>query len=130
MGQPKIMIVEDEGIVTLDLQGQLMGLGYSVAAVATSGEEAIRKADETRPDLVLMDIRLKGDMDGIEAARAIQARFHIPVIYITALTDVDTRQRSDLAEHFGYLVKPMEEAELRAAIEAVLRQHKATNESG
>ena len=124
------MIVEDEGIVSLDLQGQLISLGYSVAAVASSGEEAIRKAGEIQPDLVLMDVRLKGDMDGIEAAEAILAQFHIPVIYITALTDVNTRQRSEMTEHSGYLVKPMEEAELEAAIAAVLRQHRAADGSG
>jgi CheY-like chemotaxis protein len=122
MGQKKIsiLIVEDEGIVALDLENRLESLGYSVSGVAATGKDAIRKTAEMHPDLVLMDIRLRGDMDGIEAARAIQARSHIPVIYVTALADQDTLQRSETTEHQGYVVKPLEDTELCAVIEAVL----------
>jgi CheY-like chemotaxis protein len=126
----KIMVVEDEGIVSLDLQLQLMGLGYTVSAVAASGEEAIRKATEMRPDLVLMDIRLKGDVDGIEAAAEIHTRFNIPVIYLTALADQDTVQRSEMTQHYGYVTKPLEEAELHTAIEAALHRHRAACKPG
>jgi CheY-like chemotaxis protein len=126
MEQPRIMIVEDEGIVSLDLRDQLANLGYSVAAVAASGEEAIRKAKETRPDLVLMDIRLKGGIDGIEAANEIQARLHVPIVYMTALADLDTRQRSQTTGYSGYLVKPVGEDELQAAIETALHRHGTT----
>jgi two-component system cell cycle sensor histidine kinase/response regulator CckA len=115
-----ILIVEDEGIVALDLENRLEGLGYSVSGIAATGKDAIRKAAEMHPDLVLMDIRLRGDMDGIEAARAIQARSHIPVVYITALADQDTLQRSETTGHQGYVVKPLEDAELRVVIETAL----------
>jgi CheY-like chemotaxis protein len=123
-----ILIVEDEGIVAMDLENRLKGLGYSVSGVAATGEDAIRKATEARPDLVLMDIRLRGDMDGIEAARAIQARSHIPVVYVTALADRDTLQRSETTEHHGYVVKPLEDAELCAAIEAALASTRQPNQ--
>jgi CheY-like chemotaxis protein len=115
-----ILIVEDEAIVALDLKNRLEGLGYSVSAIVATGEEAITKADAVRPDLVLMDIRLKGDLDGIAATRAIHAHSRVPVIYVTALTDQNTRQRSEATEHHGYLAKPLEDAELCAVIEAAL----------
>ena len=125
MTQTRILVVEDEIIVVMELQERLESLGYAVAAVAASGEEAIRKATETRPDLVLMDIRLKGDMDGIEAAAILHTRFDIPVVYLTALADQDTIQRSRLTQHYGYVVKPLEEAELHTIIEAALDRHRA-----
>jgi CheY-like chemotaxis protein len=118
----KILIVEDEGIVALDLESRLRGMGYAVVGVADSGGEAIQKAIETRPDLVLMDIRLKGDVDGIEAAEVMRARFDVPVIYLTALVDEDTMRRAKATHPCGFIAKPFEEDELRDAIEAALGQ--------
>ena len=92
MAKAKILVVEDEGIIAKDIRNSLKSLGYAVLAVAFSGEEAVEKAAETHPDLVLMDIRLKEDMDGIEAAREIRARFNIPVVYLTAYTDDSSPQ--------------------------------------
>ena len=120
----RIMIVEDEGIVVLDIRSNLQELGYEVAGVASSGEEAIEKVAEERPDLVLMDIRLQGRLDGIDAAGQIRARFDIPVVYLTAHADEATLQRAKLTEPFGYLLKPFEERELQTTIELALYRHK------
>jgi signal transduction histidine kinase len=120
----KVLVVEDESIVALDLRKALTGLGYSVPAVAASGEEAIRKAAEACPDLVLMDIRLRGGMSGIEAAEDIRARFGIPVVYLTALADESTVQWARKTEPFGYLIKPFDERDLYVAIEMALNRHR------
>jgi PAS domain S-box-containing protein len=120
----RIVLVEDENIVAMEIKDLLQGLGYVVCAEASSGEEAIRKAAETNPDLVLMDIRLKGNVDGIEAAQRIRTRFEIPVVYLTAYTDEVTLQRAKLTEPFGYLVKPFEERELHTVIEMALYKHR------
>ena len=113
----RILVVEDEGIVALDVKLRLLSLGYLVTALAASGEAAIQAAATTRPDLVLMDIRLQGHMDGIEAAREILARFDIPVIYITALSDDRTMQRIAETPHSGCILKPFDDGDLQAAIE-------------
>ena len=125
MTNTKVLVVEDEGIVALDLASRLRRLGYDVSGIATSGEDAIQKAAETHPDLVLMDIRLRGKMDGIEAAQTIRARFDVPVIYLTALADEETLQRARATEHDGLILKPFEERELHAAVAEALRQSKA-----
>ena len=100
---PRILVVEDEAIVAMALRGRLENLGYDAVGVVASGEEAIEKADELRPDLVLMDIRLSGAMDGIEAAELIRVRFDIPVVYLTAYADQATLDRAKLTGPFGYL---------------------------
>ncbi len=123
MVKARILIVEDEGIVALDLQSSLEGLGYDVLASVSSGEEAIEEAERTRPDLVLMDIMLEGDLDGVETAAQIHDRFYIPVIYLTAYADDDTLRRAKITEPFGYLLKPFDEAELRTTIEIALYKH-------
>jgi len=120
----KLLVVEDEGIVAKDIQIRLRNLGYEVAAVASSGEEAIQKAAETHPDLVLMDITLKGEMDGIEAAEEIISRYDIPVVYLTAHTDEKTLQRAKITEPFGYILKPFGEKDLYSTIEISLHRHK------
>ncbi|MCI0695683.1 PAS domain S-box protein [candidate division KSB1 bacterium] len=120
----KILVVEDENIVAKDIQNTLKALGYTVTAVVASGEEAIQKAGETQPDLVLMDIMLKGYQDGVEAARQIFARFNIPVVYLTAYTDETTLQRAKVTEPYGYILKPFEERELHIAIEMAIYKHK------
>lgn len=119
----RILIVEDEGIVCQDLKNQLKRMGYAVAATAATGEAAIRQAAEMQPDLILMDITLKGEMDGVEAAESIRQRFHIPILYLTAHADPLTLQRAKLTGPLGYVLKPFEERALRTAIEVALHQH-------
>jgi CheY-like chemotaxis protein/predicted regulator of Ras-like GTPase activity (Roadblock/LC7/MglB family) len=123
MADPQILVVEDERIVATGIRNMLKGLGYTVPAVASSGKDAIKQAAETRPDLVLMDIVLEGDMDGIAAAEQIRARFDIPVIYLTAYADDATVQRAKMTAPYGYLLKPFNERELHAAIETALYKH-------
>ncbi|MDZ7262643.1 MAG: PAS domain S-box protein, partial [candidate division KSB1 bacterium] len=123
MVEAQILVVEDETIVAMEIQDRLKGLGYHIAAVVSSGEEAIRKAAETKPDLALMDVVLKGSMDGVEAAEHIRTRFNIPVIYLTAYADDVTFQRAKTTEPYGYIIKPFEERELYTAIEMALYKH-------
>jgi PAS domain S-box-containing protein len=120
-----VLIVEDERIVALALERALRRMRYSVTGITDSGEEAVRKAAQAHPDLVLMDIRLRGEMDGIEAAAEIQGRFDIPVVYLTAYADESTVQRAKVTAAFGYVLKPFEERELRVAIEMALYKHAA-----
>lgn len=120
MDKVKILVVEDQNIVALNIKNRLRNLGYSVPGTATSGEEAIREAELTKADLVLMDIMLKGDMDGVEAARIIKSRFGTPVIYLTACTDFETLERAKLTEPEGYISKPFKEEDLCNCIEAAL----------
>jgi PAS domain S-box-containing protein len=123
MAEARIMVVEDESIVALDIKRNLQSLGYEVSALALSGEEAIRQATETQPDLILMDIRLKGAMDGVEAAEHIRGRFDIPVVFLTSYSDTRTVERAKITGPFGYLLKPFEERELHIAIEMALYKH-------
>lgn len=125
MAPTVILVVEDEGIVARDLKNKLQDMGYIVSGIASSGEQAIEKAGETPPDLVLMDIVLKGDiMDGVEAAAQIRARFDIPVVYVTAYADDALLERAKLTEPYGYILKPFKERELRSAIEIGLYRHR------
>jgi len=123
MAKAQILVVEDDNIVVRELRDRLQSLGYAVSAVASYGEEVIEKAAETRPDLVLMDIKLRGDMDGVEAAQEIRDRFDIPVVYLTAYADEDTLQRAKITEPYGYIIKPFEERELHTATEMALYRH-------
>ena len=123
MAKAQILIVEDDNIVVMELRDRLQSLGYAVAAVTSYGEEAIAEAEKTHPDLVLMNIRLKGDIDGIEAAEEIRDRFDIPVVYLTALTDQDTLQRAKMTEPYGYIIKPFSERQLQATIKMALGKH-------
>lgn len=125
MKQAKIMIVEDEAIVAADIQDRLKALGYEVGTLVNSGEDAEPRAAQTRPDLVLMDIKLRGDMDGVEAAQRIRQSLDIPVVYLTAHADQPTLQRAKVTEPFGYIVKPFDERALHTAIEIALYRHKA-----
>ncbi len=124
MEKTKILIVEDEGIIAKDIQHTLKQLGYTVPAIANSGEAAIEKAAQTRPDLVLMDIVLKGAMDGIEAATQIRDRFDIPIIFVTAYADEKMLKRARVTEPFGYLLKPFDERELHTNIQMALYKHR------
>src|SRR5207249_3205124 len=123
MTKTQILVVEDEHIVAKDIQLRLQALGYHIPAVASSGEEALQKAEEIRPDLVLMDIRLKGPMNGVEAAEELRRRFNIPVVYLTAYADKHTLDRAKVTEPFGYILKPFEERELYTCIEVALYKH-------
>ena len=119
----KILIVEDENIVAFNIQNRLEGLGYIVTAVISSGEVALQNVVETCPDLVLMDIKLKGPIDGIQAAEQIRKEFQIPVVYLTAYTDEETLNRAKLTEPYGYILKPFEARDLGTTIEMALYKH-------
>lgn len=125
MANAQILIVEDEIFVAEEIQSRLKDLGYAVSGIASSGEEAITKAAKMRPDLVLMDIRLSGEMDGVEAAEQIRDCLNIPVIYLTAYADENTWQRAKTTKPYRYVLKPFKERELHIAIEMSLYKHKA-----
>lgn len=123
MSANKILIVEDEGIIAMDIRNQLENYGYEVVATAFSGGQAISLATQYSPELVLMDIILKGSMDGIDAANSIMETLHIPVIFLTAYSDQATLQRARATGAYGYLIKPFRPDELRASIEVALYKH-------
>jgi PAS domain S-box-containing protein len=123
MAGERLMIVEDERIVAEDLRDMLKRLNYEVVGMASTGEEAIQKAEELQPDLVLMDIRLAGEMDGTQAAELIWAQQGIPVTYLTAYADESTLERAKATLPFGYILKPFEERDLRTTIEIALYKH-------
>jgi len=120
----RILIVEDEHITAEDLAEILKGLRYQVTAVVSSGVEAIQEAEENPPDLVLMDIRIKGEMDGAETARILRERFDIPVVYLTAHADRETLEHAKQSRPLGYIVKPFHESELHASVEIALSKHR------
>jgi CheY-like chemotaxis protein len=124
MSKARILVVEDERITAKNIKNQLEKFGYDVPDVVSSGEEAIQKAIETHPDLVLMDIKLKGEMDGIAAAEQIKKSFNIPVIYLTAYSDDDTLHRAKVTEPYSYILKPLREKELQTNIEVALYKHR------
>ncbi|WP_341530808.1 ATP-binding protein [Nostoc sp. UHCC 0302] len=123
-----ILVVEDEAIVAKDLQNRLKKLGYSITNTAFSGEDAINKVRENPPDLILMDIKLKGKIDGIEAAEEIHKYIDIPIIYLTAYADEKTLERAKVTVPFGYIIKPFKERELQINIEISLTKYKLEKE--
>ena len=125
MPKTKILIVEDEAITAMDLQNSLKRLGYDAPAIVPSGERAIKKAEELKPDLVLMDIELQGAMDGIEAAGMIRNLQDIPVVFLTAYADETRIESAKLTDPYGYIIKPFKEKELRPLIELALYKHGA-----
>jgi two-component system cell cycle sensor histidine kinase/response regulator CckA len=120
----KIFIVEDEGIVASDIKQLLLNLGYGVVGVVSTGEEAIEKVEETPINLILMDISLEGEMDGIEAAKRIQRRLDVPIIYLTAHSDKKTLERAKVTDPFGYIVKPFDKPTLHTSIEMAIYKHR------
>ncbi|WP_375492601.1 ATP-binding protein [uncultured Nostoc sp.] len=128
MGQARILVVEDEVIVARTIASQLSQLGYIVTGTASSGKVAIAKASETQPELVLMDIILKGEMDGIATAIQIRQQLDVPVIYLTAYGDEHTLERAKITQPFGYIVKPFTTKDLRIAIEIGLLKHQLERE--
>jgi len=123
MTKINILVVEDESIVAKDIQNSLRKLGYDVPATVSSGEEAVIAAEQHKPDLVLMDIMLKGEISGIEATEEIRKRFDIPVIYLTAYADESTLAKAKITEPYGYIIKPFKEIDLHTSIEMALYKH-------
>jgi CheY-like chemotaxis protein len=122
MLKARVMVVEDEALVSAAIETCLKNLGHQVAATAVSGEEAVRKAAALDPDLVLMDIRLKGQIDGIEAAARITAARYIPIVYLTAHSDDETLVRARFTEPYGFILKPFDEKVLKAVIQMTLHR--------
>jgi CheY-like chemotaxis protein len=121
----RILVVEDEAIIAMDIESILRKMGFSHPEIVHSGEESIQKVAAGRPHLVLMDIKLKGNLDGIQAAKQIFYHYHVPVVYITAFGDESTLKRANGTARFGYITKPFEEKELQSTIQNAL--HKAYN---
>jgi len=119
--KPKILVVEDETIIAMDIAMQLRELGYQPVGHAPTGEQAIELCGQLRPDLVLMDVQLAGAIDGITAAQAIRAQFGTPFIFLSAFTNNQNRVRAMAAEPVGYLAKPFEDYELRDALLAAFK---------
>ncbi|MDB6156041.1 MAG: sensory transduction regulatory protein [Chthoniobacteraceae bacterium] len=122
MAKAHILIIEDEILVARELEARLKGMGYEVDGIANCAEKALQMVAEKRPDLVLMDIVLKGDVDGIVVAKEIRARLDVPSIYVTAYCDENTLERAKETEPYGYLIKPFSESELRATLEMALHK--------
>jgi serine phosphatase RsbU (regulator of sigma subunit) len=120
------MVVEDEGVVALQISEALSAMGYEVPVVVMTGEEAVSKLLSTEPDLVLMDIQLKGGMSGIETAKRIRSRLDVPVVYLTAYSDAETLEQAQFTEPYGYVLKPFEEKSLHAIIQMSLLKHRRT----
>ena len=124
----RILLIEDETIVAHDIKNMLIGLGYNVPKILTTGKDAVEMTEKLQPDLVLMDVMLRGKMNGIEAAHRVYKDLNIPVVYITAYADEKTLQRAKLTEPFGYIVKPFNEKELQTSIEIALYKYKMETE--
>jgi len=120
MGKTKILIVEDEAIIAMEIGKQLESLGYKVSSIVDTGEKAIELAEKLKPDIILMDIRINGEIDGIDTAQVIRDRFDIPVIFSTAYLDQERIERAKITMPFGYLLKPIQERDLKATIEMAL----------
>ncbi len=128
MSKTNILVVEDESIVSKDIQNSLKKLGYNVVGACNNGEEAIELAKEQQPDLVLMDIMLKGDMSGIDAANQIRSQYNIPIIFLTAYADESTLSKAKVTEPYGYILKPFKEIDLHSSIEMAIYKHKKVSE--
>lgn len=124
MAQERIVIVEDEAVVAEDLRATLIKLGYRVIGMADTGADAIAVAERERPDIVLMDIRLKGAMDGIEAAETITVQQNIPVTYLTAYADDKTLERAKATMPYGYILKPFDERDINTTLQIALYKHR------
>lgn len=124
----RILVVEDESIVAFNLQQRLSRLGYEVPAIAVSGQECVDQVENTRPDLVLMDIHIQGELDGIDVAARLRETYSVPVIYLTAYSEDSTLERARKTRPYGYLLKPFSERELHATIQMAFERHKLENE--
>lgn len=123
MSKINVLVVEDESIVSKDIQNSLIKLGYSIVGAASSGEKAIELARNLTPDVILMDIMLKGDMNGIEASEIIRKELKIPIIFLTAYADSATFSKAKLIEPYGYIIKPFKEIDLHTSIEIAIYKY-------
>lgn len=121
--QKRIMLVEDELITAVDIRRMCERGGYQVTATVSSGEEAVQKVKEINPDLIIMDIFLSTDMDGIEASDIIMKHQNVPVIFLTANSDTSTIKRADQVKHYGYLLKPINQSDLNSVITTAIQRH-------
>ena len=128
MTKANIMIVEDEVIIGNEIKNSLESMDYAVTSIVISGEDAFKKADQDRPDLILMDIRLQGQIDGIDAAELIRSRLDIPVIFLTAYADEEKLERAKSTTPFGYVLKPFQDRDLKVTIEMALYTAKVDTE--
>lgn len=128
MSKIKVLVVEDESIVSKDIQHSLKRLGYIVSGATATGEKSVDLAANEKPHIVLMDIMLKGDMNGIEAAEIIKREHKIPVIFLTAYADEATLEKAKITEPYGYIIKPFKEIDLHTSIEMALYKHKKEKE--
>ena len=124
MAQTNVLVVEDESIVSKDIQHSLKKLGYNVVGAASTGEQAVKLVVDTQPDIILMDIMLKGEMNGIEAATQIRQETNIPVIFLTAYADESTLSKAKVTQPYGYIIKPFKEIDIHTSIEMALYKHK------
>ncbi len=122
MSKIKILVVEDEFIIAQSIENSLEMMGYTVIDVVSSGKKAIEKTESEKPDLILMDIKLQGEMDGIEAASQIRSLFNVPVIFLTAYTDEYLKKRAEKTYPVGYITKPFKNQTLKSVIETGLCQ--------
>lgn len=128
MAKTNVLVVEDESIVSKDIQHSLKKLGYNVVGSSATGEKAIDLALELKPDIVLMDIMLKGELTGIEAAEQIKAKLNIPVVYLTAYADEATLEKAKVTEPYGYIIKPFKEIDIHTSIEMAIYKHSKERE--
>lgn len=120
MAKTNVLVVEDESIVSKDIQHSLKKLGYNVVGAASTGERAFELASSEKPDIILMDIMLKGDINGIEVASRVKEELQIPIIYLTAYADESTLEKAKVTEPYGYIIKPFKEVDLHTSIEMAL----------
>ncbi len=123
MGKVSVLIVEDESIVAKDIQLSLKKLGYNILGIEKTGEEAIKSASQKKPDIIIMDIMLKGEITGIEASEKIREEQNIPIIFLTAYADESTLARAKITEPYAYIIKPYKEIDLHTSIEMALYKH-------
>src|SRR6266487_4840327 len=121
--EPRALIVEDEILIAEELKERLSRLGFSVIAAVDSADEGIAIATRERPDLVLMDIRLKGEKDGVQAAKEIRQQVDVPIVYLTAYSDQLTVDRAKKTDHDGFILKPFLRRELQSTIEVAMQRH-------
>lgn len=121
MAKAKIMIVEDEAIVALNMKSELSDMDYEICKLVTSGEDAVKNVEHEKPDVILMDIILNGKISGIEAAREIRSRHNIPIIFLTGCEDETTRELAEEVDPVDYLIKPVEMYDLGLAIDKALQ---------
>jgi DNA-binding LytR/AlgR family response regulator len=120
MPKTNVLVVEDESIVSKDIQHSLKKLGYNVVGAASTGERAFELASSEKPDIILMDIMLKGDINGVETAQRVKEELQIPIIYLTAYADESTLEKAKVTEPYGYIIKPFKEVDLHTSIEMAL----------